>query len=130
MLAYERPKYWNKPGAHPERGQYAAAVFSAYGSGQPLGAPASPAGPSIALPQQPAPPLNLAPQDQPIFAQSPQAADGFKSAYGGPAGGGMQAQPASFDQMQAPPIFFAKRKPVDLSKLREAFQAPTFSTRG
>jgi hypothetical protein len=65
----------------------------------------------------PAPPLSLAPQAQPIFAQS--APEQPRQSGGG-------AMP-SFDQMQAPPIFFAKRKPVDLSKLRAAFQAPTFS---
>jgi hypothetical protein len=110
MLAFERPKDWNKPGAHPERARYAAATFSAYGGGQPQAPLASPAGPSISLPAQPAPPLNVAPQAAPIFAQSaPQ-----------------QQMPAP-DQIQAPPIFFAKRKPVDLSKLRAAFQPPTFS---
>jgi len=64
----------------------------------------------------PAAPLSLAPQPAPIFAQSaPQG--------GMPTFGQMQAP----EQIQAPPIFFAKRKPVDLSKLRAAFQPPTFS---
>lgn len=31
------------------------------------------------------------------------------------------------EQMQAPPIFYAQRKPIDLSALKAAFKAPTFS---
>lgn len=35
MLAYERPKDWNKPGAHPERAQYAARAYSTYAGASP-----------------------------------------------------------------------------------------------
>ena len=74
----------------------------------PQAAPA-PANAPLAAPQQAAPPIDIAPQAAPIFAQSaPQAAP-------------------SYEQMQAPPIFMPKRKPIDLSRLRAAFPAPTFS---
>jgi len=114
MLAFERPKDWNKPGAHPERGQYAARVFSAYGGGQPGAAPQAAAAP-------PGIPLQLAPQAPPIFAQQQQAQQQQPQQ-----GGGLFAQMPA-EQMQAPPIFFAPRKQPDLSKLRTAFKAPVFS---
>jgi len=110
MLAFERPKDWNKPGAHPERGQYAAKVFATYGGGQPVAAPASPIAP-------PGAPLQIAPQSPPIFAQ--QQAQPSQ-------GAGLFAQMPA-EQMQAPPIFFAPRRQPDLSKLRSAFKAPMFS---
>jgi len=107
MLAFERPKDWNKPGAHPERGQYAARVFSAYGGGQPQPVSASPtAPPSAPLMAQQAPPIFAQQQAQPqqgLFAQMPA------------------------EQMQAPPIFFAPRRQPDLSKLRAAFKPPVFN---
>lgn len=105
---------YNKAGGQVNPGLVARRQKEAawFGGGQPLGAPASPAGPPLAAPQQSSPPLDLAPQALPIFAQSAPAPQ--------------QPMP-SFEQMQAPPIFFPKRKPVDLSKLRAAFQAPTFS---
>lgn len=85
------------------------------------GQPAPQAAPAPA--NVPSAPLNLAPPAPPIFAQSPpQAAPQYAAAYGGPAGGGMEA-PAP---MQAPPIFTPPRKQIDLSKLRAAFQAPNF----
>lgn len=112
MLAYERPKDWNKPGAHPERAQYAAKAFSAYG-GQPQQAPqASPAAP-------PSAPLNLIPQQAPpIFAPQPQAAPQQQAAAPSPID--------QIPQMQQAPIFFAPRKQPDISKLRAAFAPPTF----
>jgi hypothetical protein len=113
MLAYERPKDWNKPGAHPERAQYAAKAFASYGGGQPQTPQASPASPANA-------PLNLIPpQAPPIFAQQPQAAPQQQQA----------AAPAPFEQippMQQPPIFFAPRRSPDLSRLRAAFAPPVF----
>lgn len=118
MLAFERPKDWNKPGAHPERGQYAARVYSVYGGGQPVAAPTSPAAPANA-------PLNTGLQ-APIFsaAQStplpPQSTPGAVQSTGGL----FDQMPA--DQMQAPPIFFAPRKMPDLSKLKAAFKPPIF----
>jgi len=113
MLAFERPKDWNKPGAHPERAQYAARVFSAYGGGQP-----APASQATAAP--PGAPLQLAPQAPPIFAAAPQQAPQQQQA-----GGLFDAMPA--EQMKAPPIFFPQRRSPDLSKLRAAFKAPMFS---
>lgn len=103
MLAYERPKDWNKPGAHPERAQYAARAFAAYG-GQPTAPPGTP--------------LSLLPPQPPIFAQQPQAAAPQQSS----SAPFMPAEP-----MQAPPIFFPPRRSPDLSKLRAAFGRPIFS---
>ncbi|TGN75974.1 hypothetical protein EOW77_0032420 [Bradyrhizobium yuanmingense] len=109
MLAFERPKDWNKPGAHPERARYAAATYARFN-----GAPVSSL-PSSPLPQQPAAPQPAAPQPQapatplnaqaapPIFAQRPQADVGGLSAL---------------QVAQAPPIFFAQRRAPDLSKLQ------------
>jgi hypothetical protein len=73
-------------------------------------APASPASP-------PSAPLSL-PQQAPVFPSAPPQA-GTQSA---PDQGGLQ-MPAGID---APPIFFAQRRPIDLSKLRTAFKAPVF----
>jgi hypothetical protein len=89
-------------------------------SPQPQTAQASPVSAPIA-PQAAAPaaPMNILPQSQPaapIFAAPPQqAAPG--------------ASPPAFAQipdMQAPPIFYAPRKPVALSALKSAFRAPVF----
>jgi hypothetical protein len=113
MLAYERPKDWNVPGSHPQRTQYAARAFAAYGGGQPAAAPASPAAPPNA-------PLQLAPQAPPTFAPPPQQAPQQQ------AGGYFDQMPA--DQgMQMAPIQFAQRRNPDLSKLKALFKAPTFS---
>lgn len=98
MLAYERPKDWNKPGAHPERAKYASAAFSAYGGGQ---LPRTSASPLSAIPQQPAP----------IFAQQAQPEPERESAT--PAF-------AQIPQMQAPPIFASPQRHIDLSKLKVA----------
>jgi hypothetical protein len=73
--------------------------------------PAPQAAPAPAM----APPV--APQAAPIFSapqQQPQAAPQQQSA------------PMEMPQMQAPPIFVQPRRPIDLSKLRAAFQAPNF----
>lgn len=76
-------------------------------------ASASPASPASAPPAQAIPQ-----QAPPIFAQQPQAAPEAPSAFAQ-----MPAQPAMA------PIFAAPRKPIDLSKLREALaaRAPIFS---
>jgi hypothetical protein len=112
MLAFERPKDWNKPGAHPERGQYAARVFSTYAGGQLASAPQAAVTP-------PGAPLQIAPQRPPIFPPAPQP-----QAQPQQAGGLFEQMPA--DQ-QVPPIFFPQRRAPDLSKLRAAFKAPVFS---
>lgn len=114
MLAYERPKDWNKPGAHPERGQYAAKVFASYGGGQPQPAPASPPTPASGLLSANAGGLLQAPIF-PTQAQPQQQAQ---------AGGLFAQMPA--EQMQAPPIFFAPRRAPDLTKLKAAFRPPVF----
>lgn len=113
MLAFERPKDWNKPGAHPERAQYAARAFSTYG-GQP--GQAAPAPQRMA-----AAPLNLIPpQAPPIFAPQPQQQ-------------APQQAEAAFEQipqMQMPPIFAQQRRSPDLSKLRAALARPPIFGRG
>lgn len=117
MLAYERPADWNKPGAHPERAQYAARAMQAYGGGQPaMAPPAAPGSPMFAQPQQ------AAPQAQPA-APSTQ-----RLQFGGGGGGGAFQQPAP--AMQAPPIFASPRRPVDLAGLRAAFPAQNFFAKG
>lgn len=116
MLAFERPKDWNKPGAHPERAQYAAKAFATYGGGQPAVAPASP-------PAAPSAPLNVAPQQQPIFAQAPQGPQAVPQADAG----GVGAQMPSFQPPQPAPIFYAQRRSPDLTRLRAALaQSPIF----
>lgn len=136
MLAFERPKDWNKPGAHPERAQYAAAAYKLYGAGQPGGvsAPgagpaggilggAAPTGPLRVAASPPGAPLQIAPQAAPVFPQVPQQTPQQQAS----------AQPAAFEQipqMQAPPIFYAPRRSPDISKLRTAFKAPVFPSRG
>lgn len=111
MLAYERPKDWNKPGAHPERAQYAAAVHAAYGGGQPVQtAQASPAAPASATPQPQAP----------IFPQQAQAAPQQPAQQGG---ANLFSQMPADQSMQAPPIFYAPRKPPNLQSLQAALQA-------
>ena len=114
MLAFERPKDWNKPGAHPERGQYAAKVFAAYGGGAPGPANVSREWPGMAGNSQPGTPLNLVPN--PIFAPPPPQQQA-------------QSAPAPFEQippMQMQPIYTPQRRSPDLSKLRAAFQQQLF----
>jgi len=111
MLAYERPKDWDKPGAHPERARYARAAFAAYGGGLQDSQPA-PASPS-AVPQ-------AAP---PIFASQQQAPAAGADAAPMPA-------PQAFAAPNAPPPIFAPQpRQIDLSKLRAALaaRAPIFS---
>lgn len=110
MLAYERPKDWNKPGAHPERAQYATQAYAAYGRG--AGQPTS-LTPSAPAQQPPAPPQQIMPQ----FAQAaPQAAP---------------VAPAQFDTpIQAPPPIIAQRPQIDLSGLRAALARQPFFARG
>jgi hypothetical protein len=72
-------------------------------------ASATPASPVQSIPQQP----------QPMFAPQAQAAPQQASASG------LQIPTA-----QAPPIFFAPRKPIDLATLKAAFAQPNFYNRG
>lgn len=115
MLAYERPKDWNKPGAHPERGQYAARAYAAYaGGGQP---------------QAPGAPLQIAPQAVPrqqpaptFLNQQPSAA---ASADDGP------IFPMQTASTPAAPILLPQRRPIDLSGLKAAlaaYRAPIFAS--
>lgn len=64
----------------------------------------------------------VAPQAAPIFAPQPQPQQ--QPQQQAPDTGIEMPQIAP---MQMPPIFVAPRKPVDLSKLRMAFKAPTFA---
>ena len=122
MLAFERPKDWNKPGAHPERAQYAARVYSAYGGGQP--APVSqPA---------PAPPVArvasaLMGQPQAPQAPLPQTAGDLANQLTGRQGGQQPGSAPETAPMQPIPIQFMQRRAPDLSKLRAAFRPQTFS---
>jgi hypothetical protein len=116
MLAYERPKDWNKPGAHPERGQYAAKVFATYGGGSPASPASPPSAPLQAIPQQSAP----------IFAQQQIPQPMQQNPQPGQGGGSIFGQIPAEQAMQAPPIFFAPRRSPDLSKLRAAFKPPVF----
>lgn len=108
MLSYERPKDWNKPGAHPERARYAKAVFASYG-GQPAGQPGQQTAQAAPEQQQPAVPT-LPQLNAPIFAAAAQSAPQIPTA--------------------APPAF-AQRPQIDLSGLRAALaqyqQQPIFA---
>jgi hypothetical protein len=108
MLAFERPKDWNVPGSHPNRVQYAAKALAAYGGGQPVPAPASPAAPASGLLASNVAGLGAS-VDQPQM------------------GGGLMAPPPVEQPPQMAPIFFAPRRQQDLSRLKAAFKAPTFS---
>jgi hypothetical protein len=105
MLAFERPKDWNVPGSHPNRVQYAAKALAAYGGGQPVPAPASPAAPPSGL-------LASAPAGLGAAQQAPS--------------GGLMAPPPAEEPMQMTQIVFPQRRMPDLSKLKAAFKAPTF----
>lgn len=81
---------------------------------QPQAAPVSPAA-------APSAPLNIAPQQQPIFAQAPPTTPQADA-------GGMAAQMPTFQPPQAAPIFYAQRRSPDLTRLRASLaQAPIFS---
>jgi hypothetical protein len=108
MLAFERPKDWNVPGSHPNRVQYAAKALAAYGGGQPVPAPATPAAPASGLLASNVAGLGAS-VDQPQM------------------GGGLMAPPPVEQPPQMAPIFFAPRRQQDLSRLKAAFKAPTFS---
>lgn len=108
FLEYNKAGGEVNPGLVARR-QKEAAWFS--GAPAPT-APATPTGPANA------PPTNLIPQQAPpIFAPQPQTPQQQ-------AGGMFGQMPA--EQTQASPIFFAPRKPVDISRLRAAFQPPVF----
>jgi len=98
------------------RRQREAAWFGAPQAAQPQAAPASPvAAPGV--------PLNIAPQQAPVFAQAPQtmpqAAPQMDSA---------QAQMPAFQPPQPGQIFYAQRRSPDLTRLRASLaQAPIFS---
>lgn len=113
MLAFERPKDWNVPGAHPERARYAAAAFTKYGGGSPVStmpgvpiaqAPSVPINPPAAAGRPAGAPLNTGAQP-PIFA---------------PSSGGGVGDMSALQVAQAAPIFFAPRRAPDLSKLQAA----------
>jgi hypothetical protein len=80
---------------------------------QPQAAPASPA-------TTPSAPLNIAPQQLPVFAQAPQAQPQDM-------GAGAPAQMPSFQPPPQAQIYYAQRRAPDLTKLRAALaQAPIF----
>jgi hypothetical protein len=100
------------PGSHPNRVQYAAKALAAYGGGQPVPAPASPAAPPSGL-------LASAPAGLGAGPQVPEQASG-----------GLMAPPPAEQPMQMAQIVFPQRRMPDLSKLKAAFKAPTFYPRG
>ncbi len=67
----------------------------------------------------PSPPIGPPPQSAPIFPAQPQ-----QQAQAAP------SPPPQIPDLQAPPIFYAPRRPIDLSALRGAFQAPVFPRQG
>lgn len=98
---------------------------AAWFSGQPQPSQAAPAAPASGLlAQVPQSPAGLAPPQAggllqaPTFPQQPSSA-----------GGGLFAQMPAEQAMQAPPIQFVQRRPVNLAGLRNALQqrAPIFS---
>lgn len=94
-----------------------------FGSAQPQPAPATPAAPAIGTQAIP-------PQQAPIFAPQQQQVAQAQAAQ--PQGSIFGQIPAS--QIEAPPIFYAPRKPIDISKLKTAFSNPPlggfFNARG
>lgn len=115
MLAYERPKDWNKPGAHPERAQYAARAYSTY------------AGASPPPTQQPAQPsqgiLNQGTQQaaQPGVLNTPEESPGvaFQNKLAELAA---QRQPAPVPQLA--PIQMAVPKGINRARLLAALNQP------
>jgi len=98
---------------------------AAWFTGQPQPSQAAPAAPANGLlAQAPQAPAGLAPPQAggllqaPTFPQAPQQT-----------GGGLFAQMPAEQAMQAPPIQFVQRRPVNLAGLRNALQqrAPIFS---
>ena len=110
--ASQRFLEYNKAGGQVNPGLVARRQKEAawFGSGQPQGAPLAP-------PSAPSAPLSLAPQAPPIFAGQPEPQ--------APQAGGIFGK-MDIPQIQSAPIFYAPKKQIDLSKLRAAFQAPTF----
>ncbi len=109
---------YNKAGGEVNEGLTARRQKEAawFGGGLPQTAqpsPATPAAPASGLLAQPAGGL------APVFPQQGLAPQ--QQAQAG--GGGFQIPQ---EQMQAPPIFYAPRRQVDLSKLRAAFKPPVF----
>jgi|SRR6185369_10489287 len=86
---------------------------AAWFAGQP--APAPQAAPQAA-------PLQSPLSAPPIFPTPPQAAPQPQQGGGGPA-----PAFAQIPDIQTPPIFYAPRRPPDLSRLRAAFKPPIFS---
>jgi len=96
------------------RRQREAAWFGSQPTAQPAAASASP----VAAPSAP---LNIAPQQQPIFAQAPQATPQADT-------GGTPAQMPAIQPLQPAQIFYAQRRNPDLTRLRASLaQAPIFS---
>jgi hypothetical protein len=115
MLAFERPKDWNVPGAHPERARYAAATYAKYGGGGPL-----PALPGAPIAEAPSTPLNAPPAPVNARPAGPTLNIGAQPPIFAPSSGGGVGDMSALQMAQAPPIFFAPRRAPDLSKLQAA----------
>jgi len=113
FLQYNKAGGEVNPGLVARR-QREAQWFGGNPQAMPQTAQASPA----AAPSAPlAPPLAITPQlpSAPVFAPPPQQAqDAPMPAF------------AQIPDIQAPPIFYASRKPLALSALKSAFRAPVF----
>lgn len=118
---------YNKAGGEVNPGLVARRQKEAtWFTGQPQPSQAAPAAPASGLLAQAQPPMGLAPSapqsggllQPPTFPQQPSSA-----------GPGLFAQMPVEQAMQAPPIQFAQRRPVNLAGLRNALQqrAPFFS---
>ena len=125
FLQYNKAGGEVNPGLVARR-QKEAAWFSGQPSPQPAAVPASPASPPSAPPGAP---MNIAPQG--LLAQQSPPQQGLLPAQAPQQAGlgGYFAQIPAEQAMQAPPIQFAQRRPVNLTALRSALQqrAPIFS---
>ena len=119
FLQYNKAGGEVNPGLVARR-QKEAAWFGGLPAPQPQTAQASPAAP-------PGPPLTLPSAQPPIFPQAAQAAPQAPQ-QAAPADHSYFAQIPVEQAMQAPPIQFAQRRPVNLTALRNAFaqRAPIF----
>jgi hypothetical protein len=129
FLQYNKAGGEVNPGLVARR-QKEAAWFSGQASPQPAAAPASPPAPATGLLAQSQSSGLMPPQaggllQAPVF---PQAAQAAPQAPQQAEQGGYFAQIPAESAMQAPPIQFAQRRPVNLAGLRSAFgsRAPIF----
>lgn len=105
MLAYERPKDWNQPGAHPERANYAAKAYAAYGGG-------AQARPTTGILNQPAPSPSSGPGLLNGASPEPDDTAALQLAFAK-----ASQQPQEQQVAPLPPIQYAVPKHIDRAKL-------------